>query len=204
MELGSFRQGVTSCRGFVLSSGPGTPRMATACPARVRRTRGTRNLARERILLPSFARMPWLRFATAHEIGFVSSRRYRLPWLRFVDAFRFVRGIIKALQFAHHSFPRSPAMHYLQMELRSLSPVYGALRAAVIGPPFTAGSGLRRPTSARSRRGRRPGHRFWREQPAVNGGPTTRSARKPRKRGLRTSKTHMFPPPEQRSQWTCG
>ena len=57
------------------------------------------------IILPGFARMPWLRFAArfgsfggsrgvtdchwvrfaaALEIGFVSSRRYRLPWLRFV------------------------------------------------------------------------------------------------------------------------
>ena len=94
IAVGSFRDGSWNWVRFVeaLQIAVGSfrrvarvvSRMVTACPARVRRTRGTRNLARARISLPGFARIPWVRFATAHGIGFVSLRRYRLPWVRFV------------------------------------------------------------------------------------------------------------------------
>ncbi len=64
--------------GSFCSRARGAPRMATAVPARVRRTRGTRNLAPEPILLPGFARMPWVRFAEALHLAVGSFRRWRL------------------------------------------------------------------------------------------------------------------------------
>ncbi len=80
-KMGSFRQGVTSCRGFVSAAtfaSFGEP--------------------------PRHYRLQWVRFAQAHENGFVSSRRYILPWVRFGYDFRFVRGTAEALQIAVGSF----------------------------------------------------------------------------------------------------
>ncbi len=100
-EMGSFRQGVTDCRGFVSSRGRGVSRMATACPARVRRTRGTRNR-----LVSGFCcrALPDCR-------GFVSRR------LSKMGSFR------QGVQIALHSFPRSPWECRLRRSASFFSPV---------------------------------------------------------------------------------